>query len=321
MKFLVVLTKSRYRLAHLNNFSKNQKIGNYVVINLFSYFINIFFFLKFFKLIKFISVDECIKLPKNKGFNFWMTGTIHKIPDQRKKEKNFVNMRSVFHDKDNIFQLFPLKIKNTQFRKERKIIYAGNYELRNSKKSYDIWNQVKNFCEDNINYIDNKSYWNLDISDQEKFHIYRDLKNFQRKLIIEKVFKNFQNHLQIYGKVWTSIFHKEIEDINDSDLKKKYSGNICLDFGSKCGSLTLYPRSISIIESGGLLLQLEQLDSKKIFGQYLKNFTFCNFQELNSLLNLYLFNKEIYKKNINIQKQLFKLSENKIENQLDRILY
>ena len=33
-------------------------------------------------------------------------------------------------------------------------------------------------------------------------------------------------------------------------VKKIYKGNICLDTGSIMGSLSLYPRSIQILESG-----------------------------------------------------------------------
>ena len=53
--------------------------------------------------------------------------------------------------------------------------------------------------------------------------------------------------------------------LNKTNFKSKkireiYNGNICLDLGSSSGSITLYPRSIEIIENGGLLLQLKQAD-------------------------------------------------------------
>ena len=42
----------------------------------------------------------------------------------------------------------------------------------------------------------------------------------------------------------------------------------------------MYPRSIEIIESGGLLLQSLQSDSKDIFGDNFKNITFNSFENL-----------------------------------------
>ena len=40
---------------------------------------------------------------------------------------------------------------------------------------------------------------------------------------------------------------------NLNKVNKIYKGNLCLDTGSIMGSRSLYPRSIQILESGGLL--------------------------------------------------------------------
>ena len=46
-------------------------------------------------------------------------------------------------------------------------------------------------------------------------------------------------------------------------MKSFYDGNICLDFLAKDGDQLLYPRSIEILESGGVLFQIETENSKE----------------------------------------------------------
>ena len=53
--------------------------------------------------------------------------------------------------------------------------------------------------------------------------------------------------------------------------KKMYEGNICLDLGCIEGSSSLYSRSIKIIESGGLIIQSVQSDSKEIWKNFHNN--------------------------------------------------
>ena len=57
---------------------------------------------------------------------------------------------------------------------------------------------------------------------------------------------------------------------NLDKVKKIYKGNICLDTGSIMGSLSLYPRSIQILESGGLLCKLNKMTHSKFGVIYLK---------------------------------------------------
>jgi len=81
---------------------------------------------------------------------------------------------------------------------------------------------------------------------------------------LEEILKNYNNKFDLYGDDWSKIFDLSHSNIEGNKIKKIYNGNLCIDFGSKCGSLTLYPRSIEIIENGGLLLQLKQIDSNEV---------------------------------------------------------
>ena len=76
-----------------------------------------------------------------------------------------------------------------------------------------------------------------------------------------------------------------------------YKGNICVDLGSIAGSLSLYPRSIDIIESGGILLQSRQSDFQNIWSNTKNhnNFLFTNFNELFFILNKIFRNKNLIK--------------------------
>jgi len=111
---------------------------------------------------------------------------------------------------------------------------------------------------------------------------------------------------------------------NEYDLSKNsnlYNGNICVDLGSISGSLSLYPRSINIIESGGLLIQQEQNDTNIIWKQkYIKINFFRNYKSLFSSINFFLNNDIMFKKYLVAQKKNFNNSEELIQKQLKKIL-
>lgn len=319
MKFIFVLSKNRYRFKSLNNFGKNQKIGKYFIINLFSYFIFLSFFFKQIKNIYFISVDQCFNINKKNSFNFWLTGTIQKIPSQYLNKNNYVNMKSVFHDKDHVFQLYPLKIKKSYFRKNRRLIYASTYEIKKKQMSDEVWKSIDKNAKADFNLFDKKNFWEGYESDVKRFLIYRDLKNYQRKQILEEIINNYNDKFDLYGNDWRKIFNLSNSNAEGNEIKKIYNGNICIDFGSKCGSLTLYPRSIEIIENGGLLLQLKQIDSNKIFGDYVDRFTFNNLESLYINIEKLLYDEIYYSQQIEIQYGIFKNSKKKLADQLDLI--
>ena len=234
-------------------------------------------------------------------------------------------MRNVFHSDDNVFQLYPLIKKKIRFKKNKKIIYVSSFKLKKPEITSKYWKKYKQKINENLTLIDNKNFWlnefDFKYNNQKKFIIYRDLKINLRMLIVENISTNFRNNFQLYGTEWKNHFveaHANIE--KKRMIQNLYRGNICLDFGSISGSLTLYPRSIEIIESGGYLLQLRQSDSSKIFGKYEDYFTFNNLKDLNKKLKNLVEDFELYKSQLRSLNEIFQNSKQKIEKQLDFIL-
>ena len=65
-------------------------------------------------------------------------------------------------------------------------------------------------------------------------------------------------------------------------------------FLAKDGDQLLYPRSIEILESGGVLFQIETENSKELFGKYKDNLSFNSISEMTTKLeNLLKNNKEL----------------------------
>ena len=90
----------------------------------------------------------------------------------------------------------------------------------------------------------------------------------------------------LIGDGWKSLGFTNHETSSEKSKRVKlYSGSICLDFGSKSGSNSLYQRSIEIIESGGILLQALHPDSQDVFGSNLSQLiNYSSTEELNSKL-------------------------------------
>ncbi len=326
MKLVILLCKSSYRKRNLNNFCKINFFGKYLILSfsfIFYYFGLIFSKLKIFKT---ISIDSIPHIDKRNGFNFWLTGTIHKIPKKfRDRNNNYVNMRSVFHSNDNVFQLYPIIKKETKFIKNKKIIYISSYKLKKPEISSKYWEIYKEKISKNFRLIDDKYFWlnefNSKYDDQEKFVIYRDFKISLRMLIVKNIFYNFKNNFQLYGNDWKDYFKEAHANVEKKKIiQNLYRGNICLDFGSISGSLSLYPRSIEIIESGGYLLQLRQSDSNKIFGKHEDYFTFTDLNDLTKKLKILKDDFGFYKSQLKSLKEIFQNSKNNIEKQLDSIL-
>ena len=120
-----------------------------------------------------------------------------------------------------------------------------------------------------------KNFWakifHKDISDINKFNLYKKIKLFLRFEIIKNLKKNFHKQLNLIGNDWNFYsFNSLPSNYNIKKNKKLYEGNICLDLGCIEGSSSLYSRSNQIIESGGLIIQSFQCDGKNIWGNLLK---------------------------------------------------
>ena len=128
--------------------------------------------------------------------------------------------------------------------------------------------------------------------------------------------------LNIVGDDWKSLsFDTYPSNYNMKQIKKLYSGNICLDLGSMLGSMSLYSRSNLIIESGGLIIQSSQSDSKKIWGDLYDKILFNNLSNLTTLIEKLLNDNQYC--SILLQKiyENFRNSNKFIEKSLDNIFY
>jgi len=223
----------------------------------------------------------------------WFGGSEIKIPHKFSSNKNnVVIIKNNFNTSKNFLTLYPYNIKKITFNKNFKIIYVGSVKTNYFIKSERIWNNYKKEIKENFALIDNKKFWlkfkNKNI--YEKNNIYRDLKGFLRIYILKKVKKEFNDNLILIGDDMRKYFKDAHKTSNNSKyIKDLYQGNLCLDFGSRWGDISFYPRSIEILESGGFLLQSKQSDTYKKFGHLNINNTFNNVDDL--IKKLYLYKK------------------------------
>ena len=284
MKFLFFIFHFRYRQRTLNNILKRRKIKKYFLINLSGPVYSVLGkILLFFKLGKFISCDGEPFIKKT-GINLWMGGTDVKIPNDFKTfHNNCVVMNNFFLGKKNLIQFYPTLIKKVQFSSKFKIVYIAESILDNDKVIDNLWNVQKDKLLKNYSLIDDREFWkdfiHLDLITLQTYYI--KLKSRLRYHSIVMLNEKIGERLILVGNNWQTNIKNSIKtNFNKNFIESLYKGNLCLDFGSKWGNLSLYPRSIEIIESGGLLLQSLQSDSKDIFGDNFKNITFNSFENL-----------------------------------------
>ena len=177
----------------------------------------------------------------------------------------------------------------------------------------------------NFSLIDDYKFWNKMNNPKDsmlKFENYKILKTYLREQIILGVKKKFENSFSIYGEDNKQIgidFSKPIYD--KKKIKEIYKGNICIDTGSILGSLSLHPRSIQIIESGGLLLQAKQHDSDSIWGDLSERVVSDNLNSLIDKLEKYLLDKKMCDETLNMIFEKFKDSKKKIGVNLKKSLF
>lgn len=333
LKIIFLIFKNTYRFSALGNFAKSNKYNKYLLISLSGRVLSILGkFLYFLKLGKFISLDGEPYLSDEKiSANIHFKGTSLKIPKEYVKEKNnFVNISNpVLYNEKKFFQIYPIIKKITKMNKNPKIIFMGKFSYapkRNSILDTKNLNSKKNLLLDNFKLVDDNKYWDRNIFSNNmiaKFDNYKILKTFLREKILLEINKEFKKYLEVYGETKQKInlnFIQPIHKINE--INKIYKGNLCLDTGSILGSVSLHPRSLNIIESGGLLIQAHQFDAHKIWNRNYKNYIANNIERMKELIDLYLTNhgssndalQELYKqfKNSQIQneKSLKKLFKN-----------
>ena len=320
--YFIFVFKHKFRKVAFNNFLKIKKIKNYRVIDLsgpYKYFlfvkllifiINLFPY--FFKNITLISCDGRPFLKKN-AVNVWFGGTNLKIPKEFKNYKNNIAMiKNSIGNNKNFVNLYPCDLKKNVFNKKFKIVFIGRLNLSKLPEVKKIWNKYNKSIMNNFLIIENKNFFHtVGIKGVEQIKdIYLGLKSEIRLNIIKKINKQFNNDLIVVGSDWKNHIKNSIDDNHDVKfVRNLYKGNLCIDLGSKWGANCLYPRSIEIIESSGILLQCQQPDTKVIFGNSSKFISFNSYQNLLKIILMYKKNHNLL--NLNYEKicSLFKDNE------------
>ena len=326
MRLIFFSFKHRYRQKELNNFLNTRIYGKYFILNLGGPFKNfIAKILLFLRIGKTISCDgRPLISDKSKGINFWMRGTTLNIPNDFKNlNNNFVTIDNPFVQNKKIFQMYPIKIKKTQIQDDLKIVYMSRIDINANTEEKNIWDKYKIQLIEDFTLIDNSNFWeknSLNNKDEIKtFNLYKKLKLFLRFEIIKNIEKIFNKKLNLIGNDWFMFpFNSLPSNYNIRKIKNMYKGNICLDLGSIEGSISLYPRSIQIVESGGLIIQSIQSDNKKVWKNIHNKILFNNLSDLISLIEKLLDNKNYSFTLLQEISENFRHSDKSIEKSLDK---
>ncbi len=326
MRLIFFSFKNRYRQKELNNFLNTRIYGKYFILNLGGPFKNfIAKILLFLRIGKAISCDgRPLISDKSKGINFWMRGTTLNIPNDFKNlNNNFVTIDNPFVQNKKIFQMYPIKIKKTQIQDDLKIVYMSRIDIGSNIEEKNIWDKYKVQLIEDFTLIDNSNFWkkiSLNCKDEIKtFNLYKKLKFFLRFEIIKNLKKIFNKKLNLIGDDWSMFpFNSLPSNYNIRKIKNMYKGNICLDLGSIEGSISLYPRSIQIVESGGLIIQSIQSDNKKVWKNIHNKILFNNLSDLISLIEKLLDNKNYSFTLLQEISENFRHSDKSIEKSLDK---
>ena len=320
--YFIFVFKHRFRKVAFNNFLKIKKIKNYRIIDLsgpYKYFLFsrllIFIVTSFPKRFKNITLLSCDGLPfiKKNGVNIWFGGTNLKIPKEFRHYKNNIPMiKSLIIKEKNFINLYPCDLKKNFFTKKFKIVFIGKLNLRNSSEIMKIWRKYNKKIMNNFSLIESKKFFQkIGVKEIEhKKNIYLSLKSLIRLNIIKKINKKFKKDLVLVGSDWSSHIKNSIRDNHDVKfVRNLYKGNLCIDLGSRWGENCLYPRSIEIIESSGMLLQSHQSDTKIIFGNLAKSIEFNSYPDLLNTILLYKKNYNFLNMNYEKIYSLFKSKE------------
>lgn len=327
---IFLVFKSNYRFSALGNFAKSSKYGNIFVISLGGKLKSMVgSCLYYFGIGKFISIDgnPFLKNTKN-SINLWLTGTSLKISKEyRNFDNNFVNMSNPVVGKEkNLFQIYPIIKKKYKINNHPKIIFMGKIYFEPGDKNlinFQTLKKNKDRLIQKFSLIDSSKFWSEIPGNKkslEKFENYKIIKTYQREQIILKIHKHFKNFLHLFGenlKKTGLYFNKQVH--KNEVVKKIYNGNICIDTGSIMGSLSLHPRSIQIIESGGLLIQTKQYDANTIWGEMNNKIIFNNIDKLLTILDIYLSNPKKCNEILEMISVKFKNSKKKINKSLQNL--
>ncbi len=323
MKYIFFIFKYKFRRQSLNNFLKCKKIENFKIINLsgpiLCYIGKIILMTNLSKKFFFLSCDGLPFLSNEKNsINIWFGGTDFKInKDFQQYKNNFVTASNLFSRKNNLINFYPCDLAKSINFSSPKIVIAMKVSEIKDKNSLKIWNKNKLEIFENLSLLDNEVFWenqNIDnLSNIEKHKIYINLRILLRLELIKKIKNVFGKKCILIGDDLKKIYPESYPSNYDANsIANFYQGNICVDFMAKDGEETLYTRSIQIIESGGILFQAFNKNSKNLFNDLTDRLTFNSSEDMISKLNFLLFKenlnelfnffvKKYNKKNLNYQ--------------------
>jgi hypothetical protein len=289
LKLVIWIVKNPARLPHFNNFQGLKKFGRYLSLtyapkNRISENLLNKLLVKF-SWINMIYTDSEYENRKKFARIWWNTPL--EIPDEFKSHHNFIVTQNPIKEVQN-FQFYPIL---GQKRVERSaielkpIVYIAEVDLPSDEFTINLWNQKKDILLSNFQIIREKFFWDqFDLDVRKKFEIFSTFQNLFRIECIQSLKLNPIQDFILIGDGWKRLGFTNYETSSEKSKRVElYSGSICLDFGSKSGSDSLYQRSIEIIESGGILLQALHPDSRDVFGLKLSQLiNFSSTEELNS---------------------------------------
>jgi len=315
-----------------NNFIQNNIYGKYIVINLsgpFKHYIAKFFL--------FLGIGRSISCDGNplisnitKGINFWSRNSLHLEDDKKKLDNNFFAISNNHIAKNDIFQIYPVKIFKSRLKKNPKIIFISRMNTTVTQEEKNIWDINKVKLLENFHLIDDVGYWQKNIlntdDENKKYDIYLKLKLLLRFEIVKSLKDKFGEQMFIIGNDWKNykLKSQSSPDIGSKEFNLKniyniYKGNICLDLGSLVGSISLYHRSMQIIEAGGMIVQSTQSDSKEVWNDLHNKLVFNNINDGILLIEKILYDEKYTSNLYNEIYNKFCKSEKLMEQSLDKI--
>ena len=218
---------------------------------------------------------------------------------------------------NKLFMLYPSIASESKPLSSPSIVYIGEIKKEISTLARTVFKEHFPRIINNYLLID-ELVASLKLCIDKRYEIYGELKALLRIHCINLIKNKFPNKVILIGDDWKAYHEDALPNNYDKAYKQQlYQGNICLDIGSWSGSSSLYPRSIEILESGGILIQLKQIDSK-IYTTAFQKLAIANndielISRINRLLNWGWNRKKYYKElRINFQNSV-EMQENFLE--------
>ena len=148
-------------------------------------------------------------------------------------------------------------------------VYMSEVELPTDPFVRSAWEVWREALVEDLALVTTTDFWDKNFTEQgeaARYAIYRGFNNLIRHACVQALL-DAGVPVTLYGRQWQALGIASADNLYDAAERRRiYRGNLCLDFGSKAGSDSLYQRSIEIIENGGLLIQARRADSEDVFG-------------------------------------------------------